>query len=216
MRLKDYKHIIWDWNGTLMDDAWLCVEVMNDILRRHGKQTVSLEQYRNHFAFPVVKYYEWLGFCDDQASFEKVSYEFIDSYNLRRFECDLHPESTELLDEIQAQGIDQVILSAYSHPTLVEIIHHYGLSPYFRKLIGLDNIFAASKLAQGQAHFSTLDCQPHEVLLIGDTLHDHEVAQALGADCLLVSHGHHDHSKLKATRVPVFDSIQALKNHLTS
>lgn len=216
MRLRNYKHIIWDWNGTLMDDAWLCVEVMNGILQRYGKKPVSLEVYRHHFTFPVVRYYEWLGFCNDQISFEKVSHEFIHAYNQRRFECQLHPETTELLQQIQSLDIDQVILSAYTHHTLVEIIHHYGLDPYFRKLIGLDNIYAASKVALGQAHFATLDHDPHEVLLIGDTLHDFEVAQSLGVDCVLLSHGHHDHSRLAATGKPVFESLSALRQYLTT
>ncbi|MDH5646585.1 MAG: hypothetical protein OEZ01_11285, partial [Candidatus Heimdallarchaeota archaeon] len=29
-----YEHIIWDWNGTLLDDAWLCVEIMNSMLAK--------------------------------------------------------------------------------------------------------------------------------------------------------------------------------------
>ncbi|NCY21717.1 HAD family hydrolase, partial [bacterium] len=36
MRLKKYRHLIWDWNGTLLDDAWLCREIMNGQLRRRG------------------------------------------------------------------------------------------------------------------------------------------------------------------------------------
>ena len=32
MTSRKYSHILWDWNGTLLDDAWLCVEVMNSML----------------------------------------------------------------------------------------------------------------------------------------------------------------------------------------
>ena len=35
MKLTAYAHVIWDWNGTLLDDAWLCVDVMNGVLRAH-------------------------------------------------------------------------------------------------------------------------------------------------------------------------------------
>ena len=43
--LQKYRHIIWDWNGTLLDDAWLCVEILNEILRRRNEQPVTHERY---------------------------------------------------------------------------------------------------------------------------------------------------------------------------
>ena len=39
--MSKYGHIIWDFNGTLMDDAWLCIEVMNEMLSRRGLKTLS-------------------------------------------------------------------------------------------------------------------------------------------------------------------------------
>ena len=40
--MGNYRHVIWDWNGTLLDDAWLCVEVLNGLLaRRRRSQTRS-------------------------------------------------------------------------------------------------------------------------------------------------------------------------------
>ena len=47
--LHNYKHIVWDWNGTLLDDAWLCVEVLNQMLSQRGQTAITLEFYRQHF-----------------------------------------------------------------------------------------------------------------------------------------------------------------------
>ena len=52
--LHNYKHIVWDWNGTLLDDAWLCVEVLNQMLSQRGRAAITLEFYRQHFKFPVI------------------------------------------------------------------------------------------------------------------------------------------------------------------
>ena len=41
-----YKHIIWDWNGTLLNDAWLFVEIMNGVLDNRNMDTITLEKYR--------------------------------------------------------------------------------------------------------------------------------------------------------------------------
>ena len=46
-----------------------------------------------------------------------------------------------------------------------------------------------------------------EVLLIGDTDHDFEVAKALEVDCLLISHGHHCHSRLIQTGALVIHDL---------
>lgn len=197
-----------------MDDAWLCVEIMNGLLERRAMPQVNLATYRQHFGFPVKAYYDWLGFDPATDTFEAISREYIDAYEQRRLECALHNEAASLLESFASIGTSQVIVSAYRQHTLVEIVAHYGLSAYFERLIGLDNIFAAGKVANAQAHRSSLPHADHELLLIGDTLHDFEVAQAIGADCILLAHGHHNRERLLATGAPVLDSFTQLRAHL--
>ena len=67
-----YKHIIWDWNGTLLDDGWLFVDVMNTILKRRKMNTITLEKYREIFGFPVKNYYIKLGFDLEKEPFEDL------------------------------------------------------------------------------------------------------------------------------------------------
>ena len=57
-----YKHILWDWNGTLLDDMWLCVESLNRILKKRERPPLDEKTYKETFSFPVKKYYETLGF----------------------------------------------------------------------------------------------------------------------------------------------------------
>ena len=56
--MDNIKHVIWDWNGTLVDDAWLFVELMNDELHKRNLTKINVNDYKNHFTFPVKKYYE--------------------------------------------------------------------------------------------------------------------------------------------------------------
>jgi len=205
--LSRYKHIIWDWNGTLMDDVWLCVEVINGILKESALPPIAVEDYRTRFQFPVIRYYETLGFDVKQDAFEKVSLAFINGYDQRRFECELHPEVTTILQELTTRGLQQSILSAYTQDKLNAVIEHYGIRAHFQHVVGIDNIYAAGKLEQGIAHMRQLTCAPHETLLVGDTLHDHEVAQAIGADCILISHGHNDTARLAQSSAPVIERI---------
>jgi phosphoglycolate phosphatase len=52
-----YQNIIWDWNGTLLDDVMLAINVVNEILRDHDKQALTHERYLEIFDFPVKHYY---------------------------------------------------------------------------------------------------------------------------------------------------------------
>ena len=55
--------VLWDWNGTLLDDVALCVDALNRLLRiYHYPQQYSLAQYREIFGFPIEDYYIRAGF----------------------------------------------------------------------------------------------------------------------------------------------------------
>lgn len=207
--LESYAHIIWDWNGTLLNDCDLCVDVMNQILTRRGMKCLTVEDYQANFDFPIRKYYDWLGF-GEADTFEVISHEFIAGMTQRCLEPKLQPGAVELLQHLHDQLVDQVILSAHKQDTLEKIVSHYDISRYFDHIIGLDNIYAEGKTQNGLDHFATLPHEPHEILLIGDTLHDAEVATAIGADCLLVAHGHQSEERLKQAGYPIIKSFEGL------
>ena len=206
-----YKHIIWDWNGTLLDDTWLCVEVLNGLLSRRGRTPISAEDYRANFGFPVIHFYKYLGFETDEDSFEAVSREFIGDYEVRWLtECALHPEAGDVLAGMAREGLTHSVLSAAKQEALEIGIGHFGIRDHFHGLCGTDNIYARGKVEQGLRWIEGLDWDPHEVVLIGDTLHDYEVAEAMGTDCILMTHGHHTPERLAATGKPVAHSLREL------
>jgi len=213
--LAHYKHIIWDWNGTLLDDTWLCVEVLNGLLKKRGRDTISRETYRNHFNFPVIHFYDYLGFDTDIDSFERISREFIDDYELRWLkECRLQAETLSILTQFATFGVNHSVLSAAQQSALEIGIRHFGLGDHFTALIGADNIYAAGKISQGKQWIQQLDCDAQEVVLIGDTVHDHEVAQAIGCNSILMAHGHHSRQRLEATGSSVVDSLSELMQYI--
>jgi len=202
-----YKHIIWDWNGTLVDDAWLCVDIINGQLSKRGLPTITLKRYQDVFDFPVKEYYRRLGFDFNKESFEISGTEFIEVYRKRWRKAKLQDSAIETLTEIQELGIPQTLLSASEQRLLVEMIQFYNLGNYFVRLLGLDDHYAGGKIDIGKKWVAGLNTHPREVLLIGDTVHDHEVAAAIGADCILFSSGHHSYYKLTSCDVPVFETL---------
>jgi phosphoglycolate phosphatase len=209
MASATYRHIIWDWNGTLLDDLDLSIEVMNTMLTRRDLPRLERARYHALFDFPVRRYYERLGFDPARDSFEQLSVEFISGYDARRLGAVLHRGVANTLAAVRAAGVGQSILSAYRHETLHEIVAHFGLTAHFDHISGLDNIHAHSKVALGRELVTRLGIAPAEILLVGDTLHDREVARALGVACALVAAGHHPAERLRASGAAVYDDLAA-------
>lgn len=214
--LHNYKHIVWDWNGTLLDDTWLCVEVLNQMLSQRGRAAITIEFYRKHFKFPVIDFYNRLDFEANSKSFAKISREFIDHYQSRWFaECQLHQNTQQTLKNIQGLGIQQSVLSAAEQTTLLEGLAHYKIDAYFHKIMGTNNIEATGKKEKGLELMCQLACDPKQILLIGDTLHDHEVAETIGCDCALITHGHNNVVQLQAANTRLVHDMHAVFTLLT-
>lgn len=208
--IRQFRGIIWDWNGTLLDDNLLAVECMNRMLIRRGLPVLSIERYKDVFTFPVQDYYQRVGFDFDIEPFEIPALEFIDQYNSLVRDCSLQKKTIEVLTCFRNCGIRQYILSAMQQETLDQCLDHYQINHFFEKVSGLDDHYAKSKLDTGLLMIRELHLDPGELLLIGDTVHDFEVASALGCSCILVSNGHQSHERLVETGVPVIEDLLQL------
>ena len=209
-----YKQIIWDWNGTLWDDTWLCVEINNHMLERRDLPPITLETYRDKLCFPVTEYYSQIGFKYATDPYPRLAEEFIAEYKQRRFECALQPEARELIHLLHEHRVPQAVLSAYEQKALLEATDWFELTGFFDDIIGLNDIYAAGKVENGKHYMAGLKMAPSEVLFIGDTIHDYEVATAMGAHCALVAGGHNSRRRLKTCGVAVFDSLADVREKI--
>ena len=205
-----YTHIIWDWNGTLLNDAWLCVEVMNQMLGERGLPLIDLEIYQRIFDFPVKSYYQTLGYDFEKESFEKVGMEFMVLYNERQKESELHPEVITVLEQIKERGYIQSILSAREQVELRTETKERKVDSFFHLVYGLDDHFAHGKTDVGFLLLEKLNIPREQILFIGDTRHDSEVARELGIDCILVPNGHHSLERLEQCGHPIIQSLNEL------
>ncbi|MBM4174943.1 MAG: HAD family hydrolase [Ignavibacteria bacterium] len=214
MKNYKYKHVIWDWNGTLLDDSWLCVEIMSGMLKKRNMMDFDAETYQRLFDFPVRDYYQTLGFDFEKESFEIVGTEFIIEYEKRKYECGLYPSAISILNQIRDSGISQSILSAYKQDTLETLVDHFGLRNFFLKVVGLNDHYAKSKLDNGKLLIEGLGIDTKQIILVGDTKHDHEVASSIGTDCILVFGGHQSKERLRTCGVPVYEKLEDILSHI--
>lgn len=197
--MRRYRHLVWDWNGTLLDDVAHCLLATNGLLQAHGLPTVDLERYRALFDFPIRAYYEALGFDLQTQSFEQLAVEWFERYSGHAEPLRLHPEARDTLRAVAASGATQSILSALKQHRLDVQVRELRIAAHFNACVGTDNDLGESKVSAGKHWLAQAELDPSATLLLGDTTHDLEVAQALGIDCALIASGHQNHARLAAT-----------------
>jgi len=207
--IENYSHIIWDWNGTLLNDVKLCADIMNELLIMESLPEISVERYRNIFTFPVEEYYRRAGHNFKNNSFEILGKEFMNRYETGKTNCSLSPGAIELLEEFSRRNIQQHILSAYEQSSLNNIVKQFRIGKYFKHVLGLDNIYANGKmlLAEKLIKIINHDGKEQKILMIGDTLHDLQVALHIKTDCILIAHGHQSKERLEESNVIIFDDL---------
>ena len=201
--------ILWDWNGTLLDDVALCVDALNRLLARYGyPQRYNHDQYRAIFGFPVQDYYARAGFDFTRDSFDALAQSFMEDYIPASEACPLMDGAREALDAFAAAGLHQVVLSASPITTLEHQVAVRGVTGYFDRLLGLGDIYAKSKVALGLSYLDETGFDPDRTVMIGDSTHDFEVAQALGVRCVLQSSGHQPPEVLRQTGATVVPGLR--------
>ena len=204
--MKPLDLIFWDWNGTLLDDLDVCLDCLNTLLRDFGyPQQYDLDTYREIFCFPIEDYYIRAGFDFEKDPFPVLAAHYMELYLPRAARCGLVPGAKQALDAFRAMGIPQVVLSASSLDNLQLQVSQREVGQYFSRLLGLTDIYAASKVALGVDFLRQSHIDPSRALMLGDSVHDAEVAAAMGVRCILIAAGHQPRHVLEATGCPVVD-----------
>lgn len=187
--LKDIEHVIWDWNGTLLSDVDHSVSIANELLSDHKLPLIDRERYRQVFNFPVQDYYKALGFDFEKESFASLCERFVEKFMAGVHQLPLVQSSEKVLHALHKQGVKQSVLSATDQMNLDKMIQDFNLEEIFSYVYGINNKLAASKIERGRELLRVARVPAHKTVIIGDTLHDLEVAEALGIEAILVGHG---------------------------
>ena len=193
------KHIIWDYNGTLLYDAQLSVDCDNYVFDVLGLPHITIDDYRAHMTMPVRNFYTALGVDLTVYPYETISRLWLDRFNELAVSTGLTPGVMDVVRALHAAGHTQSILSASYEPSLREQCDHLGLTPYMTAVNGLSDESATPKTEIGRRQMQALGVAPESAVLVGDMITDSELADALGTDCILVPWGHNSCVRLEPT-----------------
>ena len=217
------RHIVWDWNGTLINDAQACTAAVDALMRRRGLAGETLAGYRARIRFPVRAYYELSGFDLEAEAYEALCDEFGEAYaravagevpHLSSHSgfpaSNIHADVRHVFEASQAAGVTHAIVSASEQATLARQVAEYGLTPYFTALIGRDDNHGGTKDHLVREWVRACGYPPEQILYVGDTEHDGEAASSAGIRVAMVSDGHVSAERLHRMGVPVFANRRAL------
>ena len=190
------KYIFWDFNGTVLDDVDLCLNILNEMLIEEQRKTIDKKTYLNLFTFPIRDYYAKV-FDLTVSDFDILAHRFIKRYQPRSLDCKLNDHVIEMIDFYHEKGYQNILLSASEEKNLLEQLDHFGIKDKFTYILGTSNIYAKSKVEVARNFIEKQKIDTINAYMIGDTLHDAEVAEKLGLKVILYSGGHQDKIRFK-------------------
>jgi len=208
----EVENILFDFNGTIIDDVDLCLKLLNQMLIKRNHRPVSKERYLEIFTFPVIEYYKLAGFRFPEDDFDELATFFINEYKRQNITCPLYPNVIKTLDYLKNKNIKLAIVSASEKTLLLSQLEQYGIKDYFFGISGLDSINADSKIESAKKFISKNNLNLSKTIFVGDTLHDADVAASLDIPCILVASGHQCKSVLNCSNALILDDFGELIN----
>jgi len=205
--MKNIKAVIWDWNGTLLNDLAQSILSMNQMLEKRNYPHLETEKYKEIFTFPVKDYYIKAGVNFEDHEWDEVAMEFINNYRNNISDAGLHDGVGEVLQFLNTKNIRQFILSAMQQDFLTETVSHLLDTTLFEEIVGLNNHYAHTKLENAMLLVEKIGLPKNEIVMVGDTMHDFEVAKAVGVECVLFSGGHYSRQRLEKSGALVIDKL---------
>ncbi|MEV4760742.1 HAD hydrolase-like protein [Micromonospora sp. NPDC049559] len=199
-------HLVWDWNGTLLNDLELVVTATNAAIASVGGPATTADEHRTQFRRPVSEYYaEVLGRAVDAEEFGRLDKIFHEAYRVGLTTCEL---ADDAVSAMQSWSGSQSLLSMWFHEELVPAVEGYGLTTLLTRVDGLRAAVGGDlKAAHLAAHLAELGIDGADVALIGDSLDDADAAASVGARCVLYTGGFTHPDRLRASGHPVADTL---------
>jgi phosphoglycolate phosphatase-like HAD superfamily hydrolase len=201
-------HVVWDWNGTLLDDFALTARIASVTLAELGVPGVTAQDVRSSFSRPFRTFYSRLlgrAVTEDEYAYIRRCYER--DYDAEVFEMPLRTDAAHALDHLAPQAT-QSLLSMAPDAQLQALVDHHGLRHRFVRVDGSPTTNSdGNKASRLATHLAAMGIDGTQTVLIGDTVDDHEAAHACGAATVLVTCGSQSRTALEATGAPVAENL---------
>ena len=207
--MTEYTHIIWDWNGTLLNDVNASLSSVNDMLDMRGMPHIDLDFYKECIGVPIRKFYDRV-FDMEKEDYSIIIKQYNEGYLRHLADCGLTDGAREAIEFFASCGMHQAVVSSSNNDQLCLNIRKYGLEDCFEAVLGSADYYAGSKIDRARDYLAKTGAENGGILVIGDLEHDADMAKELGADCVLLTSGHEHISRLMRADARLIDDLHAL------
>lgn len=202
-------HVVWDWNGTLLDDFDLTARIAGSTMTTLGVPGVTGEDIRREFRRPFSEFYaSLLGRPVTLEEFAYIRERYEIEYSAELFTIDLQPDAVDAMDLLGTRA-SQSLLSMAPDVQLQQLVDHHGIRGRFKLVEGSPRTDSdGNKAARMERHLDAIEADPDEIVVIGDTVDDHDAAVHCGARSVLVTTGSTGRAQLQTTGAPVVDTLR--------
>ncbi|MBQ6824237.1 MAG: HAD family hydrolase [Clostridia bacterium] len=200
--------VLWDFNGTVMNDVGASVGAVNAMCARRGLPSITEEWYTLHLVMPLERFYSSIGFDMEKEKLSEVSEEF--QRECAKFPRPVFPEVMEALERFRQKGLRQLLFSSLHHDHLTRQAEERGIAHYFEAIVGRQDRSLGGKEQAAAAYFRAHGLRPEEVLIVGDLTTDYDMAAAVGSPCALIEKGHQHREILSTTEAYVLRDASEL------
>ncbi len=186
INFNNYKAVIFDWDGTLVDTCGLILDAHNHVRKYYDLPLWTMDDFLGQASKSAREYYPEI-YGDKAEEAQVVLYEFVAEHHLKYLKA--MPHVVELCDTIKAQNIPMALVSNKRHDFLHKEVDVMGWRAYFSSIIGAGHAAkdkpAIDPLLMAMAKISA-DLKAADILYIGDTETDLLTAQNAGAPSVFI------------------------------
>lgn len=211
--MRKYDCVIWDWNGTLINDAHIACAAVNDILNDLGRPNIDMNDYYHLMRDGMDHYYDYL-FYPDKAPFEQLVVWFSKYYDIGVKNACLHEGVIDVLKTLSENGVNQVIVSSSHKDKVRRDAAAFGIDGYFDDILGADDLLIGSKTERARLYLERKGIAPERTLVVGDMTHDRDTAEGIGARYVVIPKGHQNESVLKAKGINTISDVREVVEYV--
>lgn len=216
-RLKmQIKHVIFDYNGTITNDAVIGYKSCNHLLEFYGVPTISFERFKQTFILPWIEFYVANGVSRDHIEIPTHQAEYRKMHTmLAKKELNLNESVKETLEFLKSKGISTGLLTVRNKDDLHNELSSLGITDHFDVIIGEDHLhkdgIEAKKRTEEMIEKLNIK-DPKQVLFVGDMIIDIKTARENGFVSAVVPNGWQSKERLLAEKPDiVFNKFSEIK-----
>lgn len=210
---KSYHFVIFDWDGTLMDSTARIVSSMQQTARIVDEKVPTVEAIKSTIGLSMEAVISQLF----PVAGELLKTNIRDIYREQYVDKDqtpspLFPGAMDLLGWLESNNVQTAVATGKARHGLSRALTSVGLENYFKHSVCADEAASKPHPEMVQRLLDLTGCEPDKTLVVGDSVHDINMAKNARVDSIGVTTGASSPQALGALGpIAVIDCLTQLK-----